>query len=128
MALAGVVLLDRMPQHRQHAAGARLGSPPRNRDPRRGWRRAAAASSGNCSPSRSCSRSPARRRGCLLAFWSTRLLFGTLAPLLPLTITFEPTPDVNVLIAATVLAAIRGACSSASGRRCAARASTSSTT
>jgi predicted permease len=42
--------------------------------------------------------------GLLIAFWSTRLLFGTLAPLLPLTVTFEPTPDVNVLIAATLLA------------------------
>ncbi len=44
--------------------------------------------------------------GLLLAFWSTQLLFGTLAPILPLTITFEPTPDVNVLIAATSLAVI----------------------
>jgi predicted permease len=44
--------------------------------------------------------------GLLLAFWSTQLLFGTLAPILPLTITFEPTPDRNVLIAATGLAVI----------------------
>jgi predicted permease len=44
--------------------------------------------------------------GLLLAFWSTRLLFGTLAPILPLTITFEPTPDLNVLIAATGLAVV----------------------
>jgi predicted permease len=42
--------------------------------------------------------------GLLIAFWSTRLLFGTLAPILPLTITFEPTPDTNVLLAATALA------------------------
>ena len=42
--------------------------------------------------------------GLLLAFWSTRLLFGTLAPILPLTVTFEPTPDGNVLAAATLLA------------------------
>jgi predicted permease len=42
--------------------------------------------------------------GLLIAFWSTRLLFGTLAPILPLTITFEPTPDLNVLLAATALA------------------------
>lgn len=42
--------------------------------------------------------------GLIIAFWTTRLLFGTLAPILPLTITFEPTPDVNVLLAATALA------------------------
>jgi predicted permease len=42
--------------------------------------------------------------GLLLAFWSTRLLFSTLAPILPLTITFEPVPDFNVLAAATTLA------------------------
>jgi predicted permease len=44
--------------------------------------------------------------GLLLAFWSTRLLFGTLAPILPLTITFEPRPDANVLLVATTLAAV----------------------
>jgi predicted permease len=44
--------------------------------------------------------------GLVLAFWSTRLLFSTLAPILPLTITFEPVPDVNVLAAATTLAAV----------------------
>jgi predicted permease len=42
--------------------------------------------------------------GLLLAFWVTRLLVGTLAPLLPLTVTFDPTPDVNVLIVTTTLA------------------------
>jgi predicted permease len=42
--------------------------------------------------------------GLMIAFWSTRLLFGTLAPILPLAITFEPTPDANVLLAATLFA------------------------
>jgi predicted permease len=42
--------------------------------------------------------------GLVIAFWSTRLLFGTLAPILPLSITFEPAPDLNVLIVATALA------------------------
>ncbi len=42
--------------------------------------------------------------GLLLAFWSTRLLFATLSPILPLTVTFEPTPDLNVLVATTLLA------------------------
>jgi predicted permease len=44
--------------------------------------------------------------GLVLAFWSTRALFATLAPLLPLTVTFEPAPDGNVLLSATALAAI----------------------
>jgi predicted permease len=44
--------------------------------------------------------------GLLIAYWSTRLLFGTLAPILPLAITFEPTPDLTVLIAATTLAVV----------------------
>jgi predicted permease len=44
--------------------------------------------------------------GLLLSFWSTGLLFGTLAPILPLTITFEPTPDMNVLMVATGLAVV----------------------
>jgi predicted permease len=44
--------------------------------------------------------------GLVIAFWSTRLLFGTLAPILPLTITFEPAPDANVLLAATALAIV----------------------
>jgi predicted permease len=44
--------------------------------------------------------------GLVLAFWSTQMLFGTLAPILPLTITFEPTPDVNVLMATTTLAVL----------------------
>ena len=44
--------------------------------------------------------------GLLIAFLATRLLIGTLSPLVPLTITFEPTPDLNVLIATTVLASI----------------------
>ena len=44
--------------------------------------------------------------GLLMAFWSTRLLFSTLAPILPLTITFDPTPDTNVLLAATALAIV----------------------
>jgi predicted permease len=44
--------------------------------------------------------------GLLMAFWSTRLLFSTLAPILPLTITFDPTPDATVLLAATVLAIV----------------------
>jgi predicted permease len=42
--------------------------------------------------------------GLLLAFWSTRVLFGSLAPILPLRITFQPNPDGNVLIATTILA------------------------
>jgi predicted permease len=44
--------------------------------------------------------------GLLIAFWATRLLVSTLTPLLPLTLTFEPTPDLNVLIATTVLASV----------------------
>ena len=44
--------------------------------------------------------------GLVLAFWSTRLLFSTLAPILPLTITFEPVPDGNVLLAATAFAIV----------------------
>jgi len=44
--------------------------------------------------------------GLLLAFWSTRLLVGSLAPLVPLTITLEPSPDRNVLITTTVLSII----------------------
>jgi predicted permease len=44
--------------------------------------------------------------GLVLSFWSTRLLFSTLAPILPLTITFDPVPDANVLIAATALAVV----------------------
>ena len=44
--------------------------------------------------------------GLLIAFWATRLLVSTLSPLLPLTLTFEPTPDVNVLIATTILATV----------------------
>jgi predicted permease len=44
--------------------------------------------------------------GLLIAFWSTRLLFSTLAPILPLTITFDPAPDTNVLLAATALAIV----------------------
>jgi predicted permease len=44
--------------------------------------------------------------GLVLAFWSTRFIFSTLAPILPLTITFEPSPDVNVLLAATALAIV----------------------
>jgi predicted permease len=44
--------------------------------------------------------------GLVIAFWTTSLLFGTLAPILPLTITFEPTPDRNVLLVATALAVV----------------------
>jgi predicted permease len=44
--------------------------------------------------------------GLLLAFWATRVLFGTLAPILPLSITYEPTPDINVLVAATTFAVV----------------------
>jgi predicted permease len=42
--------------------------------------------------------------GLVLAFWATRFLVGTLTPLLPLTLTFDATPDSNVLIATTGLA------------------------
>jgi predicted permease len=44
--------------------------------------------------------------GLAVAFWSTRLLFSTLVPLLPLTITFDPVPDLNVLVAATAMALV----------------------
>jgi predicted permease len=42
--------------------------------------------------------------GLLMAFWATQLLVSTLTPLLPLTLTFDSTPDTNVLIATTALA------------------------
>jgi predicted permease len=42
--------------------------------------------------------------GLLFAFWSNRLLFGSVVPILPLALTFEPRPDINVLIATTLLA------------------------
>jgi predicted permease len=44
--------------------------------------------------------------GLLLAFWSTRLLIGTLSPLLPLTLNFDAAPDRNVLVATTLLASL----------------------
>lgn len=44
--------------------------------------------------------------GLMLAFWSTRFIFGTLAPILPLTITYEPAPDLNVLAAAILFAVV----------------------
>ena len=44
--------------------------------------------------------------GLLLAFWATSLLSGSLAGVLPLTLTFDPTPDVNVMLATTAIAAL----------------------
>jgi predicted permease len=44
--------------------------------------------------------------GLALAFWSTRLLFSTLVPILPLTVTYQPAPDLNVLAATMSLAMI----------------------
>jgi predicted permease len=41
--------------------------------------------------------------GLLLAFWTNRAVFRSLASLLPLTVTFEPDPDLNVLIATTLI-------------------------
>jgi predicted permease len=44
--------------------------------------------------------------GLLLAVWTNRLLFGSLVPILPLTLSFQPDPDVNVLVVTTVLAMV----------------------
>jgi predicted permease len=51
--------------------------------------------------------------GLVLAYWSTSFLVGSLARVLPLTVVFDPKPDVNVLLAtvafvgvATILAGI----------------------
>jgi predicted permease len=40
--------------------------------------------------------------GLLLAFWGTRLLTGTLVSVLPMTFTFDGTPDLRVLVATLV--------------------------
>jgi predicted permease len=39
--------------------------------------------------------------GVLLAWWSTRFVFATLPPVLPITIAFDASPDARVLLAAT---------------------------
>jgi predicted permease len=44
--------------------------------------------------------------GLLLAFWANRALFGTLTTVMPLTLTFEPEPDINVLFATTLMTAL----------------------
>jgi predicted permease len=44
--------------------------------------------------------------GLLFAYWSTRLLFASLTPILPLDLTFDPRPDTNILMATTVIAAV----------------------
>ncbi len=42
--------------------------------------------------------------GLAIAYWSTRLFFGTLATILPLTLAFDSAPDVNILMATTGVA------------------------
>jgi predicted permease len=44
--------------------------------------------------------------GLLFAFWATRLLASTLSAVLPMTLAFKPTPDLNVMLATTAFAVV----------------------
>jgi predicted permease len=44
--------------------------------------------------------------GLLLAYWAVRVLVATLLDVAPLALTFEPRPDLNVLVATTVFAVL----------------------
>jgi predicted permease len=44
--------------------------------------------------------------GLLFAFWATRVLATTLAAVMPLTVSFKPTPDLNVMLATTAFAVL----------------------
>ena len=116
----------RVPQHRQHAARAGLG---RRREIaiRLASAAAAAASSGNCSPSRCCWRCAGVGGGSAAGLLVDAAAVRHAGAVLPLTVTFEPHPDLNVLVAATVLAVIATVLFGI-GPACAPRRATSSTT
>ena len=97
---------DRVPEHRQHAAGARRVAAQGDRDPARGRRRAradrpAAADRGAAARARRRRRRPAARvvghGRCWRARWPA---------VMPLGIAFEPKPDAMVVAATTAFAVI----------------------
>ena len=101
MGLVGRRAAHRVPEHREHAARARVRTPQGDRDSAGGRRRARPdrpAAADRRSPARICRR---RRRSACSPRGPPERWRGSLASVMPLAIQFEPKPDAVIMAATT---------------------------